>query len=165
MVNNDLKYALQGFLLTLLLIFSIRIITFLSSIDIKNSNDQQTANTNIRQVTTTNIKNTKGRTLFSQNCASCHAINKTLTGPALAGVEDRVTDKKLLHDWIHNNQKVLRSGNSYFNALYTKFNNTQMNLFPNLSDEDIDNILAYIKEASTSLTTSLPIASAYLKAH
>jgi cytochrome c2 len=30
-----------------------------------------------------------GQALFSSNCASCHAIKKDLTGPALAGVEER----------------------------------------------------------------------------
>ena len=30
-----------------------------------------------------------GKALFTANCASCHAVNKRLTGPALAGVEER----------------------------------------------------------------------------
>src|SRR3954467_2071053 len=45
-----------------------------------------------------------GQALFSANCASCHAVNKELTGPALAGVEGRWGDKKKLHAWIRNNQ-------------------------------------------------------------
>lgn len=48
-----------------------------------------------------------GKALFSQNCASCHAVNKQLTGPALAGVLDRVSDRKLLNEWIRDNEKVL----------------------------------------------------------
>jgi len=78
------------------------------------------------------------------NCASCHAINKRLTGPALAGINERVADKKLLHDWIRNNKKVLQSGNDYFNALYKQYGQVSMNAFPNLSDDDIDAILAYV---------------------
>ena len=38
-----------------------------------------------------------GKALFQANCASCHAVNKKLTGPALAGVEDRWPDKAKLH--------------------------------------------------------------------
>ena len=30
-----------------------------------------------------------GKQLFNQKCASCHAIDKQLVGPALKGVEDR----------------------------------------------------------------------------
>jgi mono/diheme cytochrome c family protein len=86
-----------------------------------------------------------GKSLFSQNCASCHAVNKKLTGPALAGVEDRWPDKKNLHAWIKNNQAFLKTGDAYANKLYNEYNKTAMNLFPNLSDKDIDAILAYIK--------------------
>jgi len=86
-----------------------------------------------------------GKALFSQNCASCHAVNKKLTGPALAGVEDRWSDKKNLYAWIKNNQAFLKTGDAYANKLYNEYNKTAMNLFPNLSDKDIDAILAYIK--------------------
>jgi mono/diheme cytochrome c family protein len=86
-----------------------------------------------------------GKSLFSQNCASCHAVNKKLTGPALAGVEDRWPDKKNLYAWIKNNQSFLKTGDAYANKLYNEYNKTAMNLFPNLSDKDIDAILAYIK--------------------
>lgn len=87
-----------------------------------------------------------GQALFSQNCASCHAINKDLTGPALAGVEQRWGgDRKKLHAWIHNNQAFLKTGDKYANELYLKYNKTQMNLFPNLADKEIDAILDYIK--------------------
>lgn len=86
-----------------------------------------------------------GQALFSANCASCHAVHKTLTGPALAGVEERWGDKNKLHAWIRNNQAFLKTGDKYANDLYLKFNKTAMNLFPNLTDAEIDAILAYIK--------------------
>ena len=41
--------------------------------------------------------------------------------------------------------------------MYNSYNKTEMPLFPNLSDEDIDAILFYIKIQSALLT--LPIAS------
>lgn len=87
-----------------------------------------------------------GQALFSANCASCHAVNKDLTGPALAGVEDRWGgDRKKLHAWIHNNQAFLKTGDKYANDLYVKWNRTQMNIFENLQDKEIDAILDYIK--------------------
>lgn len=87
-----------------------------------------------------------GKALFQSNCASCHNPVKVVTGPALQGVTTRVPDKKLLHDWIHNNQKVLASGNAYFNNLYNQFNKTPMNIFPALTDAEIDAILKYVEE-------------------
>ncbi|MBC8032564.1 MAG: c-type cytochrome [Chitinophagaceae bacterium] len=90
-----------------------------------------------------------GKVIFQGQCVQCHQVNRNATGPALAGIEERVPDKKLLYDWIRNNQKVLASGNPYFTNLYNEWNKTPMNVFSGLSDTDIDNILAYIKaEAS-----------------
>ena len=46
-----------------------------------------------------------GEQLFKQNCASCHAIDKDITGPALGGVLNSgpwAEDKKNLYEWIHN---------------------------------------------------------------
>lgn len=85
-----------------------------------------------------------GKALFQANCASCHNPIKVVTGPALKGVSDRVPDKKLLHAWIHNNQKVLASGNKYFSDLYAQYNKTPMNVFENLSDVEIDAIIKYV---------------------
>ena len=97
--------------------------------------------------TTTITKAQDGKALFQSNCASCHNPFKVITGPALQGVTSRVPDKTLLHAWIHNNQKVLASGNPYFTALFNQYNKTPMNVFPDLSDKDIDAILNYIETA------------------
>lgn len=97
-------------------------------------------------ITFFNAKAQDGKALFSANCASCHKIDKDLTGPALMGVEDRWPDKAKLYAWIKNNQAFLKTGDAYANALYQKWNKTAMNLFPTLTDADIDAILKYIRE-------------------
>lgn len=86
-----------------------------------------------------------GKTLFQTNCAACHNVNKKLTGPALAGVEDRWPDKTKLHSWIRNSAAFLKTGDVYANNLYNEYNKTAMNLFPGFTDKEIDAILAYIK--------------------
>ncbi len=91
-----------------------------------------------------------GKTLFTSNCASCHNVLKDGTGPALAGVEDRWPDKAKLHAWIKNNQAFLKTGDAYANALYLKYNKTAMNLFPSLSDKEIDAILGYINTTAAA---------------
>jgi mono/diheme cytochrome c family protein len=105
-----------------------------------------------------NTASSEGQTLFRTNCAPCHGINKKLVGPALIGVTDRIPDKKLLYSWIRNSQAVLKSGNPYFNALYKEYNKTQMTAFPNLKNEQIDKILAYV--TSTNFQYSLPVPTA-----
>ncbi len=99
-----------------------------------------------------------GKALFQSNCAQCHNPIKVVTGPALKGVTERVTDTKLLHEWIHNNQKVLASGNVYFNNLYNQYGKAPMNIFPGLSDAEIDAILKYVNnypEPLAATNTSL----------
>jgi cytochrome c551/c552 len=93
-----------------------------------------------------------GHALFQSNCAQCHSPFKKVTGPALKGVTERVPDKALLHAWIHNNQKVLASGNPYFTNLFNQFDKTPMNTFPNLSDAEIDAILKYVETAQLPVT-------------
>jgi cytochrome c551/c552 len=90
-----------------------------------------------------------GQQLFSQNCASCHAIDKRLTGPALKDVLDRgpwKQDKKNVYAWVHNPPGFMKN-NPYTQGLYKDYN-VMMTPFPSLSNQDIDAILAYITEAS-----------------
>lgn len=89
-----------------------------------------------------------GKALFSQNCASCHAVNKKLTGPALAGVEDRWPDKAKLHAWIKNSAAFLKTGDAYANNLYNEYNKVAMNLFPQLTEKEIDAIIGYVNVAA-----------------
>ena len=96
------------------------------------------------------IKNKKGQELFKENCATCHAVDKNLSGPALAGIEERIKDKQLLYAWIRNNAAVLLTGDKYFTDLFLQYNKTAMTAFPQLTDEDIDNILEYINEVTQS---------------
>ena len=87
-----------------------------------------------------------GKTLFTNQCATCHNKNMKdkLTGPALGGVEGRWASKSLLYSWIRNSQGVIASGDAYAVNLYNQYNKSQMTAFPNLKDADIDNLLAYI---------------------
>ncbi|HYF32349.1 MAG TPA: c-type cytochrome [Chitinophagaceae bacterium] len=86
-----------------------------------------------------------GKTLFQNKCATCHGVHKQITGPALFGVEERVGDNKKLYAWIRNNKTVLATGDPYFTAVFKQFNELPMNTFEDLTDNDIANILAYIK--------------------
>jgi cytochrome c2 len=104
----------------------------------------------------------KGKTLFQQNCASCHNVHKQVTGPALKGVEERWSDKKLLHQWIHNSGSVIAAGDPYAVKLFNDFNKQAMPGFPSFTDADIDDILAYIDAESKvdqTTTTKGPVGA------
>lgn len=85
-----------------------------------------------------------GKALFQSNCASCHNPLKDATGPALKGVDGRVPSKEWIHNWVHNSASVIASGDKYANDLFAKWNKTAMTAFPNLSNEEIDAIVAYV---------------------
>jgi len=82
--------------------------------------------------------------LYKANCTSCHAMNKRVLGPALAGVDQR-HDREWLHKWIKNAPAMVASGDAAAVKIYNEYNQAPMTPFPQLSDADIDNILAYIK--------------------
>ncbi len=89
-----------------------------------------------------------GEKLFKANCTACHALDKQVVGPPLKGVVERVkteggVDKDWLHKWIKDNKALRASGDKYANEIFEKFNKTEMQVFPNLTDKDIDDILAF----------------------
>ena len=89
-----------------------------------------------------------GKALYNANCAACHKLDKKMTGPALRNVEQRLADeegldKAWLSAWIRNSAGMIKSGDAYANKIYNEYNKTAMTAFPQLSDADIDNILAY----------------------
>ena len=84
----------------------------------------------------------KGKSLFNANCAACHKLNKNLIGPALAGVSAKY-EKEWLYSWIKNSSAMIKAGDERAVAIWEEYNKAAMNAFPQLSDMDIDNILAY----------------------
>ena len=106
-----------------------------------------------------------GKKLFKANCAACHALDAELTGPALRGVEARLEGvvggmpREWLHKWIKNNIGLRESGDAYAQEVFDKYGGVQMNVFPTLSEEDIDAIIDYTSEekvvvASTETATT-----------
>ena len=84
----------------------------------------------------------KGKSLFNSQCAACHKLNRKLVGPALKGVSAKY-EKEWLYSWIKNSSALIKSGDEQAVAIYEEYNKVAMNAFPNLSNDDIDNILAY----------------------
>jgi cytochrome c551/c552 len=94
-----------------------------------------------------------GHALFTANCASCHSVNKKLTGPALAGVEDRWPSRAKIHEWVHNPANFMKT-DPYTTDLHKQYG-IVMTSFPQLSDKDVDAILDYIKsEAGKAAATA-----------
>ncbi|MCG1034813.1 c-type cytochrome [Polaribacter sargassicola] len=84
----------------------------------------------------------EGKKLFKSLCASCHKLDKKLIGPALSGVEER-RENDWLKAWIKNNAELRASGDAQANAIFDEYNGSNMTAFPQLSDQNIDDILYY----------------------
>ncbi len=88
----------------------------------------------------------KGEALFNTNCAACHLRYKRSTGPALHGVTEVAPSLDWIYKWVHNSTAVLKSGDAYANKLFEEYNGVAMTHFPQLSKEDINDILAYVEQ-------------------
>jgi len=90
----------------------------------------------------------KGFELFQTNCTACHQVDGTFIGPQIRGVLERVeteggVGREWLHSWIKDNKSLRQSGDAYALKVYEQYNKQEMLPFPNLTEQDIDDILVY----------------------
>ncbi|HTF21577.1 MAG TPA: c-type cytochrome [Chryseolinea sp.] len=97
-----------------------------------------------------------GQAVFNANCKTCHAVNKKVIGPPLAGIQDRAPSIQWIKDFVHNSAKVIAGGDEYANKVYNENNKTQMTAFTSLKDDDIMNVLAYIKSEAGKVAGPTP---------
>ncbi len=100
----------------------------------------------------------EGKTIFSARCASCHNVNKVLTGTALGGVDQRRPIEWIVK-FVQSSQSVVKSGDQYAVALFDKFNKIPMPDHQDLTADNIKSIVEYIKsESSTTGSEKAPFA-------
>ena len=92
----------------------------------------------------------KGEELFKANCTSCHRLGDEkkarLIGPGLSDeIFEEYTEEWLI-DWIRNSSAVIESGDEQAVSIFEEYNQSVMTAFGNFSDDDIKDILAYIKD-------------------
>ena len=89
-----------------------------------------------------------GKVVFRNYCGSCHAkdMKSDLTGPALGGVQERWAEypQEELYTWIRNSQAMIADGHPRAVELWNDWKPTVMTSFPQLTDEEIANVLVYI---------------------
>jgi len=96
-----------------------------------------------------------GENLFKANCARCHHVSeKDFVGPGLKGVRSRWSSEENLHAWIKNNAEFRKTGDAYANELFNQWNGSIMPNFGNLTDDDINNILAYVETGGGSTAST-----------
>jgi len=82
---------------------------------------------------------------FNKRCTACHTYGKGVkVGPDLKGVNERRKQEWLLK-FIHASSKVIGSGDPTATALFAQFKQQRMPDWTDLSDQQIKDILGYIK--------------------
>ncbi|MDX1905555.1 MAG: c-type cytochrome [Bacteroidia bacterium] len=96
-----------------------------------------------------------GKTIFKQNCSSCHAMDKKLVGPKLDGVEEKYKgQEEWLYKWIRNSPALIASGDAQAVALWEANGKAAMTAFPNLTDDELASLMVYFAEWDKA--TSVP---------
>lgn len=98
----------------------------------------------------------KGKALFNAQCAACHHLDRNMTGPSLRGVVDKYDgDIDWLYKWIKNSAELIRSGDARAVRVFNEWNQSPMTAFPQLSREDVEDILAYTSEPRPEPTVAV----------
>lgn len=100
-----------------------------------------------------------GKKLFNANCAACHKLDKKLIGPALLGVSERRSNE-WLQAWIKDNAALRASGDQDAIDIFNEYNGMPMTAYPQLSEQDINDIIAYTdgKPVGQEATAAAPAA-------
>jgi mono/diheme cytochrome c family protein len=85
-----------------------------------------------------------GESLYKANCTSCHAIDRKVIGPALKDVIE-AEDEAWMIKWIKNSQSLVKAGDPAAVKIFNEYNQSIMSSFPQFSDDDTKNIIAYVK--------------------
>lgn len=97
----------------------------------------------------------EGKVIFTARCASCHNVNKRMTGPALAGVDQRRSIDWIIR-FVHSSKTVIASGDTAAVGLFEKFNRVAMPEHPDLTEAQIKSIVDYIKVEAKNGVTAAP---------
>lgn len=85
-----------------------------------------------------------GKALFNSLCAACHKPYAKSIGPALNGISER-RSAEWIKSWIRNSSALIASGDAAAVAIFEEYNKMPMPAFPQLTDAEIGDILAYVE--------------------
>ncbi len=99
----------------------------------------------------------EGKSIFTSRCAGCHNVKQVLTGPALAGVEQRHSLEWIVQ-FVQSSQTMIKAGDKTAVALYQQFNRVNMPDHTDLSTAHIKSILEYVQSVASSAADKAPFA-------
>lgn len=89
-----------------------------------------------------------GQKTFKTICTACHTIGKgKLVGPDLKGVTDRL-DHEWIKSFVKNSTAMVEAGDEEAVKIFNEYNQIPMPPNPTFSDDDLNNLVAYLADAS-----------------
>jgi mono/diheme cytochrome c family protein len=144
-VTRQLNYIIQGFLLALMIPIAGFVVEKISQTNPVDSSTVTIVDTEkAKQEAPLEGAAYNGKMIFLQKCATCHNLFKGGTGPSILDFEDRGpwSDRKNLYAWIRNPAEFMKK-DPYTRELKEAYG-SMMTAFPDITDEEIDNVVAYI---------------------
>ena len=143
---KKVKYRnLSSFLSFLLLALLLTVSTAVSAQDQPAADTTATASSEAAPAEGSGGDVAAGEKLFKANCTACHKLDRKAVGPPLRGIAE-TQDREWLYSWIKDSQAMIKSGDPEAVKIFEEYNKAVMTSFPQLSNTDIDNILAYTSQ-------------------
>jgi hypothetical protein len=139
-----MQYVMQGVMIATLVVMILNAVKYFRNNSLEKI--PKDLNENKKQDTVFAITNFRGQTLLNEKCTTCHAYVKRDGATAILGFAERTPDKKRLYNFIRNSSEVIKSRDPYYNGLYKEYG-VFMTPFPELTDEQINDVLEYMKQA------------------
>jgi mono/diheme cytochrome c family protein len=99
----------------------------------------------------------RGKQIFKTNCAACHKLEGNLIGPELYKIGDK-RETEWLKAWIKDNNALVASGDKLAKEVQDS-NPALMTPFPQLSDQDLDDLLKYFDVGDVKETVATTITA------
>ncbi len=101
------------------------------------------------------LKISKGEKLFADNCSSCHEDDmvSSIKAPALGGIKEK-RQKDWLYSFTRNSLELINQGDQIATQLNDDWKETDMTSFPDLTDEELDDLYYYVDDAFYNISPS-----------
>lgn len=91
----------------------------------------------------------KGKTIFEQNCSSCHKMDGKLVGPPLQDVVE-IQGREWTQKWIYNSQLLIEEGDAHANEIYNEYNQMAMPSYSFLAEDELSALVDYLEGWKTN---------------
>lgn len=91
----------------------------------------------------------KGKTIFEQNCSSCHKMDAKMVGPPLQNTVE-TQGREWTQKWIYNSQLLIEEGDSHANEIYNEYNQMAMPSYSWLAEDELSAVIDYLEGWKTN---------------